>query len=159
MLLRPTTTDDLDFILALEHRPDNHGLIGQWAPEEHVQTIARADRRHLLIAADDGTRLGYVIAYDVIDEGFGIYIKRIAVGERSRGIGRTALGQFAELAWVTRAPLISLAVRTHNERAQRCYRATGFEDWDLETPALETFLQRVDSFATGCLIMRRGRSS
>ena len=157
MLLRPTTADDLEFILALEQRSDNHGLIGQWSREEHVETIARADRRHLLICDDGGAPLGYVIAYDVIDEGFGIYIKRIAVGERSRGIGRRALGQFAELAWVTRAPLISLAVRTHNERAQRCYRASGFVDWELDPPALDTFLQRVDPFASGCLIMRRLR--
>ena len=157
MLLRPTTTDDLDFILALEHRPDNREFIGQWLRDEHVETMARADRQHLVMVAEGGEPLGYLIAYNVIGEGYGLYIKRIAVAERSRGVGRAALSQFAERAWTTDARLISLAVRTHNERAQRCYRATGFETWRLDPPALEVFLQRVDPNAGGCLIMRKLR--
>ena len=119
--------------------------------------MARADRQHLVMVADEGDPLGYLIAYDVVGEGYGLYIKRIAVAERSQGVGRAAFAQFAERAWTTDAPLISLAVRPHNERAQRCYRATGFETWSLDPPALDLFLGRVDAFAAGCLIMRKLR--
>ena len=155
MLLRPTTLDDLDYILALEHRPDNRDFIGRWAREQHVDAMSRVDREHLVIAGDDGAPLGYLIAYDVIADGYGIYVKRIAVGERSRGVGRAALAQFAERPWVTRASLISLAVRPHNARAQRCYVASGFEQWLLDETSRATFLDRVDPLAADCLIMRR----
>ena len=152
--LLSTTPADLDFVLALEHHPDNRDFIGQWTRAEHLASMARTNRQHLVIAADDGDRLGYLIAYDVIAAGYGIYVKRIAVTDRARGIGRAALAEFAPRAWERGAPLVSLAVRPHNERAQRCYRAVGFRDWWLDAAAWTAFLAGVDPFASGCLIMR-----
>jgi ribosomal protein S18 acetylase RimI-like enzyme len=152
--LRPTGADDLDGVLALEHRPDNREFIGRWTREEHLATMARADRQHLVIASADGRALGYLIAYDVRAAGYGIYIKRIAVTDRARGIGREALSLFAARAWADAAPFVCLAVRTHNVRAQRCYRAVGFESWTLDAAAHADFLARVDPRAAGCLLMR-----
>ena len=87
--LRRTSIADLDFVLALEHHPDQVSFIGQWTRDEHVATLERADREHLIIEAD-GVPLGYLIGYDVRAAGYGLYIKRIAIAEKSRGIGRAA---------------------------------------------------------------------
>ena len=157
--LRRTTPADLDFVLALEHRPDNRDYIGQWTREEHLASMARPDRQHLVIAAPDGDRLGYLITYDVVAAGYGIYIKRIAVVERARGIGRATLAALAARAWAGGAPLISLAVRPHNQRAQRCYRAVGFQMWWLEPSQSSDFLAKVDPCAPGCLVMRLRRAA
>ena len=154
--LRPTTPADLDFVLAIEHRPDNQTLIGRWTRDEHLAVMARGEARHVVIDSA-GTALGYLIAFDVRAHGYGFYVKRIAVNEVGRGTGRVALAQFAAAAWTEGAALVSLAVRTHNERAQRCYRAVGFETWSLDETAWAGFLARVDASAAGCLIMRRLR--
>ena len=93
--LRRTTPADLDFVLALEHHPDQKPFIGQWTREQHLDVIARSDREHWIIErAGDHESQGYVIAYDVRDAGYGIYIKRIAITEKSKGIGREALREF-----------------------------------------------------------------
>jgi ribosomal protein S18 acetylase RimI-like enzyme len=155
--LRPTTAGDLDFVLALEHHPDNRDFIGQWRRDEHLATLDRADRQHLIIAGAAGARLGYMITYDVRRDGFGVYVKRIAVSDRARGIGRQALTQLAARAWQQETPLVCLAVRPYNIRAQRCYRAVGFEAWPLDAAGWSAFLAHVDPGAPDCLIMRLRR--
>jgi diamine N-acetyltransferase len=87
---------DLDFVLALEHHPDQASFIGQWTRDEHVAALDRADREHLIIEAAADAPLGYLIGYDVRAAGYGIYIKRIAIAEKSRGIGRAALHAYLE---------------------------------------------------------------
>ena len=155
--LRPALAADLDQILALEHRPDNREFIGQWPREEHLASMARPDRQHLVMTGTDAEFLGYLIAYDVSAAGFGVYIKRIAVTERSLGIGRAALEAFGRRPPASLSPFVCLAVRPHNERAQRSYRAVGFIEWALDAPALRAFLTHVDPAAEGCLVMRRSR--
>jgi ribosomal protein S18 acetylase RimI-like enzyme len=152
--LRPTVIDDLDLVFALEHHPDNREFIGQWTRDEHVATMRRPDRQHLVIESDAGGWLGYLISYDTIHTGFGVYIKRFAVAERSRGTGRAALGAFAARTWAAGAPLISLAVRSHNLRAQRCYAAVGFDTWSLDDAGRAEFTRCVDPVDGSCLVMR-----
>ena len=131
--LRPTTPGDLDFVLALERDPENKPFIGQWTRDEHLAAIAReADREHWLIESNRGAPLGYLIAYDLVRGGNGVYVKRIVVGDKSRGIGRAALGQFCEHAFRDLdAPFVWLRVYPENARGQRSYRALGFVDFAL----------------------------
>jgi diamine N-acetyltransferase len=99
--LRRTLDSDLDFVLALEYRPGQSEYIGQWTREEHLATKARADREHWIIERDQAP-VGYLIAYDVRSDGWGAYIKRIAVSEPGQGVGRLALGAY--LARDVRSP-------------------------------------------------------
>jgi diamine N-acetyltransferase len=157
--LRPLIADDLDFVLPLEHRAGNRIYIGQWSREEHLASMAHADRQHLLIQSDDGLPLGYLIMFDRTDAGFGAYVKRIAIATPSEGTGRTALAQLLRSAWIGRAPFVCLAVRPYNVRAQRSYRAAGFHEWPLDDATQAEFLARVDPLAADCLIMKAPRPS
>jgi ribosomal protein S18 acetylase RimI-like enzyme len=157
--VRPTRPSDLEFVLALEQHPDNRSFIAQWSRAEHVLAIQRSDREHWVIErGSDGSRLGYIIVYVLIDEGLGVYIKRIVVSEKSRGIGRLAL------AWVVGhafrdlgAPFVTLAVYADNERAQRSYGAIGFSRIGLSPQDRRALQSAVGGFPDDSLVMRIDR--
>ena len=87
--LRPTGVSELDFVLALERHPDNVPFIGQWSREEHAAVIRAPDREHWIIEAESRPA-GYLIAYDLVSRGFGVYVKRIVIESKARGLGRAA---------------------------------------------------------------------
>jgi ribosomal protein S18 acetylase RimI-like enzyme len=126
--LRPTTRDDLDFVFALERMPENAPFVGQWSREEHAAAIERADREHWIIERVPGAeRAGFLIAFDLVAAGFGAYVKRIVIDEKSRGLGREALAAFLRHArHDLGAPYAWLNVAVENARAQRAYTALGF---------------------------------
>jgi diamine N-acetyltransferase len=137
--LRPTRRDDLDFVLGLERHPDNTPFIGSWPEEEHLDAMSRADREHWIVedAATRG-RIGYLIAFDLTARACGVYVKRIVVADKGRGLGRAALAQLRDHAFDDlRAPYVWLAVFPENARAQRAYRALGFARFDLPPAELE----------------------
>jgi ribosomal protein S18 acetylase RimI-like enzyme len=156
--LRPTTEADLDFVLALEHHADQRPYIGQWSRDEHLRAMARADREHWILERPaDAARLGYLIGYDVQASGWGVYVKRIAVADKSRGIGRVALRAFVLHAIDDLgASSVCLAVRHHNARAQRMYAALGFVEVPLDPAARRRVTTEVDPFGDDCLLMRVG---
>jgi RimJ/RimL family protein N-acetyltransferase len=116
-------------VLALERHKDNTPYIGHWTREQHRAAIAASDREHWLIArAHDGSPLGFLLAFDLRARGFGMFVKRIAVADKSRGLGREALGRFLRRAFgELGASHVWLSVRKGNARAERVYRALGFE--------------------------------
>ena len=62
-----------------------------------------------------------------------MYVKRIVVADKSRGLGREALGRFARHAFDDLgAAHVWLTVYRENERAQRSYRALSFATRELE---------------------------
>lgn len=126
--LRPTLAGDVDFVLSLERHPDNRPFILQWSRDEHVCSIEFDDHEHYIIESTlTGDRLGYIIVYNLVEKGLGLYIKRIVVGEKSRRIGRNALRMVLERAFHEfNALTVYLAVFPDNKRAQRSYRAMGF---------------------------------
>ena len=153
--LRRTTPDDLDFVLALEHHPDQQPFIGQWTREQHLETMARSDREHWIIEdAETGAPQGYLIAYDVRTAGYGSYIKRIAITEKSKGVGREALREFLTHAFRDQhATSVCLAVRHHNARAQRAYAAVGFVERPLTADEWRVFRASVDPVGDECFVM------
>jgi diamine N-acetyltransferase len=154
VVLRRTAEADLDFVLGIERHPDNAPFIGQWPREEHREALERRDREHWIVADGEGERLGYIILYDLRDAGHGVYVKRIAIGPKSAGIGRRALAvvlgrAFGELL----ADFVSLAVYPRNERAQRAYRAAGFIVAELSEAERREMRAQVDPFPEDCVVM------
>jgi ribosomal protein S18 acetylase RimI-like enzyme len=159
--LRPTRAEDLDFVLAQERDPDNTPYIGHWTRAEHLAAIAAADREHWIIERlGDGARAGFLIAYDLRAAGHGVYVKRVAVVEKSRGLGRAALALFVARAFgELGSSHVWLNVRHANTRAQAVYRALGFVNLELE-PAERKELARVSGgFGDTSHIMRLTRSA
>lgn len=155
LFVRRTVPDDLDFVLALEQHPDNRSFIGQWPREEHASTLTRTDREHwIVLRGRQRERVGYVILYDVIAHGYGVYIKRIAIADKSRGLGRRALAALVEHAFNDlAAPSVCLAVYPQNLRARRSYGAIGFAAVTLFPEERRDMQTRVDPFPDECLIM------
>jgi ribosomal protein S18 acetylase RimI-like enzyme len=152
--LRRTTEADLDLVISLERHPENAPFIGQWSLDEHRAALHRGDREHWIVVGERGERVGYVILYDLRDAGHGVYVKRIAIGPKSKGIGRHALAVVLERAFLElRADLVSLAVYPRNERAQRAYRAAGFAVTDLTEAERRRMQDEVDPFPDDCLVM------
>jgi ribosomal protein S18 acetylase RimI-like enzyme len=153
--LRPTAEADLDLVLALESDPANAPFIGRWTREEHAAAIAASDREHWIIArASDGSRLGFLLAFDLRKAGLGVYVKRIAISEKARGLGREALGRFARHAFADLdASHLWLTVFPENERAQRSYRALGFAVHDVEPERRARLAAAVGGFSARSLVM------
>ena len=126
--LRPTRESDLAYVTALERRPDIREQIGQWSDAEHLDPIRGERGREHWIIERDGAPAGYLIAYDNIAAGTGIYVKRILVDVKERGTGTAALSAFLGDAFGRRgADAVWLIVRRGNERARAVYAKLGFE--------------------------------
>jgi ribosomal protein S18 acetylase RimI-like enzyme len=129
--LRPTRPDDLAFVTRLERELENRGFIGQWTDEEHLCAIAEGGRREHWIIERDGVPAGYLIAYDCRHAGAGFYVKRIVVGDKSRGTGSAALRGFSERVLAMQgASCVWLLVREANARAQHVYGNLGYERFE-----------------------------
>ena len=155
--LRPTAAADLDFVLAAERHPDNAPYVGQWPREQHQEAIANPLREHWVIETPtDGSRIGFLIAYNLVGAGFGVYIKRVVVGPKSRRLGREALRQFADYAAdELRASVVWLTVYADNLRAQRAYAAVGFCIADLSAEQRLARHAAVGGFSDHSLVMLR----
>ena len=125
--LRPTRPDDLAFVTALERRPDNVEMIGQWTDAEHLGAIAGKDRREHWVIERGGERQGFLIAYDCSLAGAGVYVKRILVDRKEQGTGTAALRRYLDIVFVRPGvDRVWLIVRNHNARAQAVYEKLGF---------------------------------
>jgi ribosomal protein S18 acetylase RimI-like enzyme len=127
VLVRPSRAEDLRFVTSLERHPDNVELIGQWSDAEHLAAIEGRDRWRHWIVEEGGGFAGYIISRDCRAQAAGIYVKRILVGEKDRGLGQAALSAFLARAREEYGACdVWLIVRNENARAQAVYRKLGF---------------------------------
>ncbi len=156
LFVRKTVAPDLDAVLEIERHPDNSPFIGQWSREQHGAVIERPDGEHWVIVPEgDGSSIGYLIAFDLTAEGFGVWIQRIAISSRSRGIGRAVLSAYlANAMHRSHADLATLDVMPANLRAQRMYRALGFVETGLAGAERKRLAGLVGGFDDDGIIMR-----
>lgn len=151
LVLRPTRESDLDTVLALESHADNSPFIGSWTREEHAGALNRERIEHFVVTAAEGqSPIGYLIALNLVVEGFGVLIKRIVVGLKSRGLGRAFLSSYL----VDALPRLGahsamLSVMRTNRRAQSMYRSIGFAEVtlppeDLTKLVLDPLVGKID---------------
>lgn len=129
MILRPTISDDLDYVLAAEQHEENRDFVRQWTRQQHQAAIDHADALHLIIESGlpESTRFGYVMLSGVTDCNQSILIQRIVITDKGKGYGKAALKLIQQLAFEQlQANRLWLDVKDFNLRAQAVYRSTGF---------------------------------
>lgn len=157
MALRPTRPGDLPFVTALERDPANRDFIGQWTDEEHAAAVRGEGQRQHRIVEVDARPAGYVITYDGRGISPSLYVKRILVADKERGVGTAAMSAVLDDAFMQRGiDFAWLLVREWNARAQAVYRKLGFARYEpavqdaeslaryAEAPGPQSFRMRVD---------------
>ena len=143
-------------MLALERDPDNAGFIGRWTREEHAAALNRERTEHFVLsAAEGGSPIGYLIAFNLVAEGFGVWIQRIAVSVKSRGVGREFLsGYLTDALPRLGADSAILDVMRTNPRAQKMYRSIGFAEVTLPAEDFAKLDRLVGGIDNDVIIMR-----
>ncbi len=132
--LRPSSEQDLEFVLKLEADPETARFIHPWLIDEHRAAIDDPSVAHSIVEhAELQLPVGFVILRGLGTEV--LELRRIAISEKGRGYGTHALGLvkdavFGELG----ARRLWLDVYDFNERARLIYDAEGFVA-ELERPA------------------------
>jgi ribosomal protein S18 acetylase RimI-like enzyme len=118
---------DIPFIMATERTAGYEGLVGRWEQERHERELGDAGNAYFIGLAE-GKPVGFVIVQHWGSTSGATLIKRIAVADTGKKIGRELLSQvIATILAETGAQRIWLDVRPHNVRAQRSYSALGFQ--------------------------------
>jgi RimJ/RimL family protein N-acetyltransferase len=126
--LRPTTTADLEFVLAAESAAENRAFILQWPRDQHIAAIESPASAHRIVEdVSSGEAVGYVILSGLDSIHRSIEFRRVVVTAKGRGYGRAAVRMiktfaFEELA----AHRLWLDVKEFNQRARRLYESEGF---------------------------------
>jgi RimJ/RimL family protein N-acetyltransferase len=123
---RPTTGDDLAFVMAAERAPDNAPFVLQWPRERHLEAMTDPSYAHWIVESA-GRPAGYLILMDLFNPHGSLQLRRLVVTEKGRGIGRAAL-RLCKAAAFERfgAHRLWLDVMEHNARARALYESEGF---------------------------------
>jgi RimJ/RimL family protein N-acetyltransferase len=124
--LRRARKSDIDFIVALELRPEFSRFINAWPAERHSRTMDDADYRYLMFE-QDGCVLGYAFLNGLQSPNRSIQLCRIAMAEPGGGRGRAACRLvMAEAFDRLGAHRLHLDLFEDNARAEHLYRSLGF---------------------------------
>lgn len=125
MTLRAATPDDLDAIMAIEHRSFPTDA---WSPELMAAELASPHGRYLVDEVE-GTIIGYG-GVRALEGGADADIQTIALdaAHRGSGRGRALLRALLDLAEERGAREVFLEVRADNPTAEGLYLSEGFEE-------------------------------
>ena len=125
---RPSTEQDLPFILAAERAPENRRFVDQWTQAQHETALKNTDFRHMIIERlSDREIVGYLILAGLESPHGSIEFRRLVITEKGKGYGGQALRLVMQFAFQQRgAHRLWLDVKDHNARARQLYRTTGF---------------------------------
>lgn len=128
LILRPTTKNDLEFVVRIESEASKDGLVTLQSLAEHEKYLIDENIRHL-IAEADGKAIGYLILVGLSDtEHRTIELRRIVIAEKGKGYGRQALQLTKEMAFEElNAHRLWLDVIDFNERARKLYESENFQ--------------------------------
>jgi ribosomal protein S18 acetylase RimI-like enzyme len=125
LTIRPTKTEDLDRVVAIEAAADTKQWLGNTGRSWHERALADPDQEHLL-AVYDGAVIGFgVLAGAGTGDGT-IELRRMVVHPASRGggHGRALLEAVSRRAQDRHgARQVWPDVKTHNQRARGLYEA------------------------------------
>lgn len=119
----PVAVADLAAVSAIERA----AFSDPWSERSFREALAQPAIYFVAARSDDGTVLGYVVAWFVADEG---QIANLAVAPAGwgSGIGRALLTAALQEAVARGAKDVYLEVRDSNLRARRLYGSSGFKE-------------------------------
>lgn len=126
--LRPTMQSDLDYVLSLEHDPENLPFITPWEKMQHEAAIRFPDFRHFIVEAGPGLeRAGFLILIGCRNQHQCIELKRMVVQHKGQGIGHASVRLIKRIAFDDLgAHRFWLDIKKRNTRAQDLYAKEGF---------------------------------
>jgi diamine N-acetyltransferase len=125
--LRPTLEPDLDFVCSAEQDTQNRAFVTVWSRDQHLACLSSGDLAHLIIEAEDGNAVGYIIVAGLAEANSNIELRRLVVTVKSKGYGRKALRLIKERAFgQPAAHRLWLDVKEQNLRARQLYESEGF---------------------------------
>jgi len=126
MRLRHATLDDLPYLLQLERRFCDLGMVGSDDAETHARQMTDSDCLYYVVE-QEGEQAGYVIIRGLTPIIRCIELKRIVIAEPGRGVGRQVLRALIDKAFgELSAHRLWLDVYDDNDRARHVYRSLGF---------------------------------
>jgi diamine N-acetyltransferase len=126
MTLRRGTVEDLSYILGLERTFRELGFVGGDDITVHQRRLADPDCWYCIVETES-RRAGYAILRGLTSVNGSVELKRIAISEPGRGLGRRLLEAILKKAFDEfSAHRIWLDVFTENSRARHVYRSVGF---------------------------------
>ncbi|PIG93383.1 GNAT family N-acetyltransferase [Gloeocapsopsis sp. IPPAS B-1203] len=128
LALRPTATEDLDFVLTTEQNRENSSFIQQWTPQQHADALCDRDLSHLIIErTTPKLSVGYIILAGLENPHCSIELRRLVVKDKGKGYGTAALRLIKKLAFEQlHAHRLWLDVKDFNYIARRLYEKEGF---------------------------------
>jgi diamine N-acetyltransferase len=128
VILRSTTTSDLDFVLAAESDAENRAFVLTWTRDQHATAIGSPGFAHRIVAdASSGQSVGYVILLGLDGLHRAIEFRRLVITAKGCGYGRAAVRAIKRLAFEELgAHRLWLDVKEFNQRARRLYESEGF---------------------------------
>ncbi len=126
ILLVQTKEQDLDFVIEIEHGPEQTPFVTSWSKEQHKDIFTDTDGLHLTMW-HDGRRVGFIILKGLERENNSIELMRIAIGPKNRGYGREAITLIKKFAFEEKkAHRLWLDLVADNARAYHLYSSLGF---------------------------------
>lgn len=124
--LTRATGGDIPFVMATERLPGYEDVVGRWDEGRHRQALA--DGRHAYFVGQGASgAVGFAILRDWASPERVTQLKRVAVADPARGIGRAVLRAVVDAVFgETSAHRLWLGVYPENARARRAYEAVGF---------------------------------
>lgn len=123
LVIRATTMQDLDEVLAIERLPEHADVLGPWERIRHQGAIGFDGALHLVFERDDAI-VGFVVLSSVDTPV--VAIDHLAVGAKRQGIGGAALGAILGHLFAGDVRKVWLDVIADNEAAIGLYESAGF---------------------------------
>lgn len=126
MRLRTATPADLSFLLRLEREYCGLGFIGSDDGPTHERQMSDSDCSYAVVE-ENGERAGYVILRGLMSLNQSVELKRFAIANPGRGLGRQVLHAIIDRVFDEHsAHRLWLDVFDDNHRARHLYRSLGF---------------------------------
>lgn len=125
--IRTACLADEPFMRRVECEEDNARWVGHWPQPWRIARFSDPDFLQCIIERTDGTPVGILILRNLTCADEKLELKRIALLDKGRGLGREALRLAQAWAFDTLGtPTLYLGTKAENHRAQHVYLAVGF---------------------------------